>query len=463
MPVPSRRFLLACAAALAALAASGRAGAAGPRGTYTWAPPDRVQTGARGAGSNIIYMNRCEGGCTISPGFEDSRTDHSSIVDATSFLDEFPYGDLAWDSVVACVRDMYQPFDVVVTDEDPGSEPHFETIVAGDPEDIGQPTDVGGVAPFNCAVIQNAITYDFANLWPDMRDLCETVAQETAHAFGLDHEHLCPDPMTYLDGCGEKAFRDQDAPCGEYEERPCVCGGDTQNSYALIADTFNSTSTSATAPTVSIASPADAAHVQPGFAIEVAAEDDVAVVSVEAYLDDELLGSDVAPPYRFTAPDRLPIGDMALRVVATDGAGDAATQIIHVVGTTPCSGADPCSDGQVCASSACIAGPDQEGGLGARCDANEDCQTDTCGDDGHDRYCAAPCDDGDCPDGFQCRGGGVAGLCWPADQDPGGGCRAGATGGERGGDGLPGTGPGGTILVIGLLLAGRRRARRRAR
>ena len=57
-----------------------------------------------------------------------------------------------------------------------------------------------------------------------LQSLCETVTQEVAHAFTLDHELLCEDPMTYLDGCGAKSFQNVLAPCGEYEERPCSCG-----------------------------------------------------------------------------------------------------------------------------------------------------------------------------------------------------------------------------------------------
>jgi len=65
----------------------------------------------------------------------------------------------------------------------------------------------------------------------DVQATCETIAMEVAHAYGLDHEYLCKDVMTYLRGCGKKSFVDADAPCGESKKRTCEGGAPTQNSY----------------------------------------------------------------------------------------------------------------------------------------------------------------------------------------------------------------------------------------
>ncbi|HUH00433.1 MAG TPA: hypothetical protein VML75_00480, partial [Kofleriaceae bacterium] len=164
----------------------------------------------------------------------------SSIISGTVTVREFNAGNSAWNAVVACVKAMYEPFGVEITDQDPGSTvSHFEAIVAGYPQDIGAGSGVGGVSPFSCGIINNAITYSFANIYGgSVQDICEVVAQETAHAFGLDHEYYCPDPMTYLYGCGAKQFRDYNAPCGEGSARQCACGGSTQNSYQKILSIF---------------------------------------------------------------------------------------------------------------------------------------------------------------------------------------------------------------------------------
>jgi uncharacterized protein (TIGR03382 family) len=123
----------------------------------------------------------------------------------------------------------------VVTDVDPGDVPHVEAVIGGSPDDIGGPPEWGGVAPYACQVIPDAVIYVFAELWNDSApDVCHAAAQEIAHTLGLDHEVLCSDPMTYLDSCGDKAFQDVDAPCGERDARDCACGGATQNSVEVL-------------------------------------------------------------------------------------------------------------------------------------------------------------------------------------------------------------------------------------
>jgi hypothetical protein len=353
----NRSALAALAGSLLWLALAAQAHADRPRGTYKWAAPDQIQARvARAHASNIIFLNRCADGCVVTPGPEDSRQNTSIVPQETSVIPAFGHGDEAWSYLVSCVREIYAPFDIVITDVDPGSQSHFEAIVAGSPEDVQQPHDVGGVAPFSCGVIDNAMTYSFAAVYDDMRWLCETVAHETAHAFGLDHEYLCEDPMTYLDGCGEKSFRDVDAPCGEDGPRECLCGGATQNSYARIAAEFNTLPP--TPPSVSIVQPQTGDEVEPGFAIVVEAEDDVALASIDVYLDGALMAEEtglVAGPYGFSAPAQLPSGDFELRAVATDDRGTESEHVI-VVSRTSCSGDDGCSDGQICAGGTCTEG-----------------------------------------------------------------------------------------------------------
>ena len=80
--------------------------------------------------------------------------------------------------------------DVEITERDPGSTPHFDVMVAGRPEEIGQ-GKFGGLGIGACgAVVDNSISMVFANSAGagDPRWLCYAIAQETAHNFGLDHE-----------------------------------------------------------------------------------------------------------------------------------------------------------------------------------------------------------------------------------------------------------------------------------
>src|SRR4029079_18288647 len=90
-------------------------------------------------------------------------------------------------------------------------------------------------------------------------EICEIAAQEIAHAFGLDHEFLASDPMTYLDFNGLKRFQNVDAQCGEYAARTCGLPGtgvlcsQRQNSVALLTQRVGLGD--AIAPTVAITSP----------------------------------------------------------------------------------------------------------------------------------------------------------------------------------------------------------------
>ena len=74
----------------------------------------------------------------------------------------------------------------------------------------------------------------------DPRTVCEVIAQEIAHSFGLDHEMLPADPMTYLDYNGDRTFQDRMVSCGEYADRTCGINGSTcrqrQNSVALLKE-----------------------------------------------------------------------------------------------------------------------------------------------------------------------------------------------------------------------------------
>ncbi len=264
----------------ASLAAADTATVQGrPTTTYIQvpAPPD----GVAAVNSNVVYLNPCWGGCTISPGFEDSTSQHSSIINSTANISQFNAGQAAWDQVVQCVKNQYAPFNVVITDQDPGSAPHFEAIVAGRPSEAGMDQNVGGVSPFNCGVINNAITYTFANIYGgSVQTICEVVAQETAHAYGLDHEFLCQDPMTYLENCGSKSFQNTNAQCGEYSARACQCPSrPTQNSVQMITDVFGPGVP--TPPTVTITSPADGAKVEPGFPVRADVVDDTQVSRAE--------------------------------------------------------------------------------------------------------------------------------------------------------------------------------------
>ena len=420
-----------------------------PHGTYVWyqppeglATPEAPATGtAESHASNVIYLNPCWGNCTINRGYpDDSRSNKSSIPRAsTSTVSEFRFGQETFDAVAACVRDMYEPFNIEIVTEDPGNAPHFEAIVAGTPDEVGMGNNVGGVSPFSCDIIDNAITYTFANIYGgSVQQICEVIAQETAHAFGLEHEYLCEDPMTYLSGCGAKTFHDVDAQCGEYSARACYCGGSSQNSVQMITAEFGPGVP--TPPTVTINDPQEGDTLQPGFPVRAEAMDNASVDRVELWINGVKKGELTGRPYAFNAPDDIGQGNVTIEVRAFDNRDTMGSAQVNAVLGAPCGGNKDCGDGEVCVEGRCVDGPDSPGGLGQPCQTQADCDSGICANDGVDKFCVEKCASA-CPGGFECTAAGADSVCWPSADGGGGGSGGCAAGGD--GAGAP----------IGFLLA----------
>ena len=395
---------------------------------------------ARGAPtiSNILYVNRCVGGCTLTPGSNDARANTSSIIDGTVTVSEFEGGDEAYDEIVACLRDVYSPYDVEIVTEDPGSETfHHEAILAGTPEELSLDSNVGGIAPASCDPLNNVISFSFGNLeGSDPETLCWTLAQESAHSFGLpNHVYDCLDPMTYLEGpCGRKYFRNRGIECGEFQPNECVCGVAEQNSHIELLATFGP-GTAPPPPEVSILYPAADAAVEDNFSIFFTALDPRLVARVEVYVNGTLYETQPGhnfqnreDEYTIRAPD-LPDGTLDIEVRAyneiSEEAGRAA---VTVAKGEPCTSADQCFDFMECSDGRCTY-PEPAGELGDECGFDQYCLEGTCADVDGERRCSQGCNpdvQGGCPSGFDCLS---PGFCWSSDGE--GGCCAVAGGQGR--------------------------------
>jgi hypothetical protein len=295
------------------------------------------------AQSRVIYLNRT--GVTLTPGNNDSRTNKSSIVKSTSTVPAWNTSAANWAATVTCMKDMFSRWDVVVTDVNPGNVPHIEAVFGGSPQNIGMQAGVGGVSPFtqNCAVIENSIVFTFTNVFPDNpQTICEVMAQEVAHSFGLDHQMLASDPMTYLSYNGKRTFKDQTVPCGEYQNRQCGIGGSVcrpnQNSVQLLTERLGIAD--AVAPTMTITFPKDGASVEPGFEVTATAMDNVAVTQAKLLVDGAVVATTQgAGPYTFPTDAMLAMGAHSVEVEVTDGK-NVQSQTINVTVVTPGGGDD---------------------------------------------------------------------------------------------------------------------------
>jgi MYXO-CTERM domain-containing protein len=288
----------------------------------------------QGTGGHILFINRCPGGLTINYGeADDSRSNTSMIVNGTIHLNEFPFSDASWNQIVSDVVEMMAPFGIVVTDVDPGNVPHDEALVCGSYQAAGF-EEAAGIAPYTCGQIPNVITFTFPEtIGDDTRYTSETVAQEAAHGWGLDHSFKCEDPMTYLLDCGDKAFQDGDYPCGEYEARACDCGGATQNTYQHIMGLFGAGVPDTSAPAAQIVAPLDGDEFDAGadFDIAIDVNDDIDVTRVTLYVDGEQQGFDDTPPFDGWPVSGIERGEYSFRIEAQDAAGNVGDSNVVTV------------------------------------------------------------------------------------------------------------------------------------
>jgi len=410
--------------------------------------------------SNVLFLNRCASGCTITPGTDNSSTNRSSIISGTVNLSAFRWGDSMWNQVVSCVQDIFSRFDVVVTDVDPGNAEHMEAMVAGLGSQAGAGQGVLGFAPFACGYIPRSISYTFANdnyYANDVNEICATIGQEAAHTWGLDHEILASDPMTYAPYNGRRQFQNQLVQCGEYPQQThsCGCGGQQQNSVAEITAVFGTGTP--TPPHMTINDPADGAQVEPGFPVH--AQADESLNKAELRIDNQLVQTISTPPYAFNAPTDLGQGNHRVEVRGFDLQNTPGSAFIDVTIGEPCQTPADCQaqgDNYTCVGGRCVLGEGTPGGLGEPCTGDQECYSGLCLTSGTDMKCVESCnpDNNDCPGGFDCLGFEGGGVCWPGDGGGGGG---GCASSDTGGSALP--------IGLGLAFAGlivRRRRRPRA-
>ncbi|MBX3155110.1 MAG: hypothetical protein KF773_03850 [Deltaproteobacteria bacterium] len=297
-------------------------------------PAPTVGTSAALAQSRTIYLNYT--GVTLQPGNNDSRTNRSTIANGQVAIPAWNASAAVKTATTACIRELFAAFDVNVVDTDPGNVPHIEAVFGGSPGQLGLPNNVAGVSPFttDCSIIENSIVFTFSAILPaDPRLNCEIQAQEIAHSFGLDHELLASDPMTYLNYNGNRSFKNQTAQCGEDVARNCGINGSVcrpnQNSVALLTERLGTKGQpgDTVAPEVSFLSPSNNQTVPPGFKVRVDATDNVSVIRASLSVDGQLVDTVTAAPFEFTTSATLSEGAHKLTVEVSDGTNTKSSEI----------------------------------------------------------------------------------------------------------------------------------------
>jgi uncharacterized protein (TIGR03382 family) len=237
--------------------------------------------------------------------------------------------------------------DVTIVTVDPGSSvQHIEAVFGGTPALLGMDNTVMGVAPFksDCGILENAIVFTFVgNIPQDARMACEIQAQEVAHAYGLDHERLPTDPLTYMRYDGNRSFQNQLAECGEDKARMCGVEGSAscrgkQNSVQLLFERLGPSGVLGddTPPSVQITSPANGATVEPGFMVNITATDNTRVTLASIFVDNVPSGSSSLAPWSIKSPGNMVRGKRKIKVEVTDGRNTRSAEIeVNVQGDAP--------------------------------------------------------------------------------------------------------------------------------
>ncbi len=466
---------------LAALLIASSAAAAPGRRVTIDVPPAAISAGPI---SHTIVLERCTGNCTVNNGGTNAMAMTSSIPQGTGpfTLHEFKdsmgqtgtAADAEWNAIVTCVREVYSPFDVTVTDTRPvGGTTYHLAIVAGVPQEAGLPADILGIAPLagDCSAQDNVVSFSFANTHPTtsrVLNICWTVAQESAHAFGLDHEFMffdgkssCSDPMTYRMDCGgQRFFRNKGAQCGEFAAKPACKCTPSQNSHAKLLDVFGPGTPITPPPTSVITFPQPDATVL-GASVAARAGSQRGITKVEllingfvwATVPGAAIGGTGQPnpgDYQISVPAAVPKSIVDLVVRATDDLGASTDSAqITVTNGAPCTDASVCAEFQRCETGRCLWDP-PVGELGDECKYTEFCKSNLCVDTSAGKLCSEPCEPGSdsCPMDLACvQASPGAGVCLPKGDA---GCCETGTGGAS-----PWIHGGFALLVIGLV--GRRR------
>jgi hypothetical protein len=420
-----------------------------------------------------IFLNR-NGGVYKQSGTNDSSNNLASVVGSETIsqvqVPPAPLTDPEWDQVVQCMKDVYAPFSVVITDVDPGTADHIEVVVgdvvATQLNELSA-NPYHGTAPLtSCSggqPIDRAVTFVFAGQIKTalpgsyVKRICEYAALEAGIALTLEPEYDCASVMSYRDDCDPAAPRAflATASCGDDKAESCRCGGTTQAAKTRLDEVLGPFD--AVPPTISITEPADGATVGLGFVVKADAADETQLVKVELWIDGAYVSADNFPAWELPTPANLAPGAHTIELRAYDNGANVTAAMIAVTVESECTTDADCALLETCVGGACL------GDFTAPCERNSDCATNLCAEGPDGNVCTAVCEGAGaatCPAGTTCQtapGGGLD-KCL-ANEESGCACRAGGRAGGR----AAATGAG-LLAALGFALAfaGSRRRGRRA-
>ena len=190
--------------------------------------------------NSTVYLDRFGG--TYAHGLVDDATQNASeAIDMARTLPAFSGDDVAWGDLTACIRAALAPFDVVVTETDPGATQHLELVFT---DTYWAGAAVTHVFPSSCRaghqiefIFGDALSTPTRGCQVAMDGLAEMIAQ-------LGPSENCLDFTSPAMDCGVRSFVPADAACVDPETNlaaPCRCdaAATTQNSFNALDVLFH--------------------------------------------------------------------------------------------------------------------------------------------------------------------------------------------------------------------------------
>ena len=337
------------------------------RGTIVQAPPEKVvaETPARGmyvlppeglvteaaaspksranaAGAHVLFIN-FDGAPLRSGQCSNSVQNCSFIVECAGTAMYPAYSGNNRQQVVDMVKGWLSAYNVTVVTERPASGDYTMCMVGGTPNSVcnqqAAAAGAAGVAPLDCNNMlgENDVVFAFTDVVQnDTLAVAATIAQESAHGWGLEHTNEMTDVMyPYLTSV-TNGFLDRSMPIvaapGDNGSR-CRPGQATQNSHQLMLTALGAGGPDTQPPAVHFTSPMNGATVQPTFTLQVMATDNQTLTKVELIADPGTSGEQhamaTAPPFQWMVTNYAS-GAHTFKVIATDAASLTAEDQIMI-------------------------------------------------------------------------------------------------------------------------------------
>jgi MYXO-CTERM domain-containing protein len=278
----------------------------------------------RAAQRATLYVNF--DGAHLLPGNEDARANETAIPE---YVGNFPpYGGTSQRAaVLQAVQLDFDAYDIVVVDSRPAAGEYTMAMVG--PLDEGSTL---GIALLDCDDrYANNIVYAFHGDGDGYSPASQanTISQEVAHSYGLEHVNHQGDLMYPMSTGGDPAFLDLCVPIVPSPDIGCpgqhaqYCPEAQQNSHRELLGRFGARTPDDVDPAVAIVEPhhEDELDVGADFDIVADAIDERALANVVLFVNESNIGGRTQAPYTWHVDD-MPMGVFDMYVIAVDAAGN---------------------------------------------------------------------------------------------------------------------------------------------